>query len=147
MFNWSKNSEAALIDNGKMYGKIFDMVESGKLDFDEFQEHVSNHQEYSNKRYMFWTQALLSGSLVAFSGTMLAVHGIDAAYMSLISGILGYWLPTPLSQPGGFTKPKVVSKEIQEQRKKVASLIKENEKLKSKLQPANDLEQGLLEDA
>ena len=147
MFNWSKNSEAALTDNGKMYGKIFDMVESGKLDFDEFQEHVSNHQEYSNKRYMFWTQALLSGSLVAFSGTMLAVHGIDAAYMSLISGILGYWLPTPLSQPGGFTKPKVVSKENQEQRKKVASLIKENEKLKSKLQPANDLEQGLLEDA
>ncbi|AGE59247.1 hypothetical protein PBCVOR070422_860R [Paramecium bursaria Chlorella virus OR0704.2.2] len=147
MFNWSKNSEAALTDNGKMYGKIFDMVESGKLDFDEFQEHVSNHQEYSNKRYMFWTQALLSGSLAAFSGTMLAVHGIDAAYMSLISGILGYWLPTPLSQPGGFTKPKVVSKEIQEQRKKVASLIKENEKLKSKLQPANDLEQGLLEDA
>ena len=130
MFNWSKNSEAALTDNGKMYGKIFDMVESGKLDFDEFQEHVSNHQEYSNKRYMFWTQALLSGSLVAFSGTMLAVHGIDAAYMSLISGILGYWLPTPLSQPGGFTKPKVVSKEIQEQRKKVASLIKENEKTK-----------------
>ncbi|AGE51321.1 hypothetical protein PBCVCVG1_855R [Paramecium bursaria Chlorella virus CVG-1] len=136
-----------LIEEGKMYGKIFNMVESGKLDFDEFQEHVSNHQEYSNKRYMFWTQALLSGSLVAFSGTMLAIHGIDAAYMSLISGILGYWLPTPLSQPGGFTKPKVVSKEIQEQRKKVASLIKENEKLKSKIQPANDLEQGLLEDA
>ena len=147
MFCWPKNTEDALTANGKMYGKIFDMVESGKLDFDEFQEHVSNHQEYSNKRYMFWTQALLSGSLVAFSGTMLAVHGIDAAYMSLISGILGYWLPTPLSQPGGFTKPKVVSKEIQEQRKKVASLIKENERLKSKLQPANDLEQGLLEDA
>ncbi|ABT16031.1 hypothetical protein FR483_N746R [Paramecium bursaria Chlorella virus FR483] len=144
MFCWPKPT---LIEEGKMYGKIFNMVESGKLDFDEFQEHVSNHQEYSNKRYMFWTQALLSGSLVAFSGTMLAIHGIDAAYMSLISGILGYWLPTPLSQPGGFTKPKVVSKEIQEQRKKVASLIKENEKLKSKLQPANDLEQGLLEDA
>lgn len=144
MFCWPKPT---LVEEGKMYGKIFNMVESGKLDFDEFQEHVSNHQEYSNKRYMFWTQALLSGSLVAFSGTMLAIHGIDAAYMSLISGILGYWLPTPLSQPGGFTKPKIVSKEIQEQRKKVASLIKENEKLKSKLQPANDLEQGLLEDA
>ncbi|AGE50996.1 hypothetical protein PBCVCVB1_854R [Paramecium bursaria Chlorella virus CVB-1] len=144
MFCWPKPT---LVEEGKMYGKIFNMVESGKLDFDEFQEHVSNHQEYSNKRYMFWTQALLSGSLVAFSGTMLAIHGIDAAYMSLISGILGYWLPTPLSQPGGFTKPKVVSKEIQEQRKKVASLIKENEKLKSKIQPANDLEQGLLEDA
>ncbi|AGE48972.1 hypothetical protein PBCVCVM1_891R [Paramecium bursaria Chlorella virus CVM-1] len=144
MFCWPKPT---LVEEGKMYGKIFNMVESGKLDFDEFQEHVSNHQEYSNKRYMFWTQALLSGSLVAFSGTMLAVHGIDAAYMSLISGILGYWLPTPLSQTGGFTKPKVVSKEIQEQRKKVASLIKENEKLKSKIQPANDLEQGLLEDA
>lgn len=144
MFCWPKPT---LIEEGKMYGKIFNMVESGKLDFDEFQEHVSNHQEYSNKRYMFWTQALLSGSLVAFSGTMLAIHGIDAAYMSLISGILGYWLPTPLSQPGGFTKPKIVSKEIQEQRKKVASLIKENETLKSKLQPANDLEQGLLEDA
>ncbi|ABT14311.1 hypothetical protein MT325_M757R [Paramecium bursaria chlorella virus MT325] len=144
MFCWPKPT---LVEEGKMYGKIFNMVESGKLDFDEFQEHVSNHQEYSNKRYMFWTQALLSGSLVAFSGTMLAVHGIDAAYMSLISGILGYWLPTPLSQPGGFTKPKVVSKEIQEQRKKVASLIKENEKLKSKLKPENDLEQGLLEDA
>lgn len=144
MFCWPKPT---LVEEGKMYGKIFNMVESGKLDFDEFQEHVSNHQEYSNKRYMFWTQALLSGSLVAFSGTMLAIHGIDAAYMSLISGILGYWLPTPLSQPGGFTKPKVVSKEIQEQRKKVASLIKENEKLKSKLKPENDLEQGLLENA
>lgn len=141
MFCWPKST---LVEEGKMYGEIFNMVESGKLDFDEFQEHVSNHQEYGNKRYMFWTQALLSASLVTFSGSMLAIHGIDAAYMSLISGILGYWLPTPLSQQGGFTKPKVVSKEIQEQRKKVASLIKENEKLKSKLQPENDIEKALL---
>ena len=135
MFCWPKNSEVALMEEGKMYGKIFGMVEAGNLDFDEFQEHVSNHQDFSNKRYKFWTQAFLSGGLVVFSASMLAINGIDAAYMSLISGILGYWLPTPLSDATGYNKPRIVQNEVREQKKKVTGLLKENGELKAKIQP------------
>lgn len=145
MFNWSNATnasaslEVSLLEEGKMYGNVFELVKDGKLEFDEFQEHVSNQQDFSNKRHMFWTQAILSGGIVIFSGTMLAIHGVDAAYMSLISGILGYWLPTPLSQKSGFVKPKVVSNEGQKQKKDIAQLNKQIDELKHEKQKYIDI--------
>jgi hypothetical protein len=118
-FPWQTRNEEdiklALLEDGKMYDQVWNLVNAGKIPFDDFQEHVGDQQENKNKVMMFSAQALLSASIVAFSMTMLAIHGMDAAYMSLLSGILGYWLPSPMgSKPLYKGKPKqITEKDVQ----------------------------------
>ena len=102
----------SLLEDGKMYDKVWSLVDEGKIQFDEFQEHVGDQQENKNKVMMFSAQALLSTSIVAFSMSMLAIHGMDAAYLSLLSGILGYWLPSPMGSKNLYKwKPKQITEQ------------------------------------
>lgn len=50
--------------------------------------------------YRFYMQGAISFSVVVFSMTMLCFHpggkrSNEALFASLLSGVLGYWLPSP----------------------------------------------------
>jgi hypothetical protein len=102
MWPWQERTEASikldLLERGQFDREILDMVRGEtKLPFDEFQEYRHEQNEQKNRLLMFAAQAALSFGVVTFSMIMIGKHGIDAAYFGTISGVLGYWLPSPMS--------------------------------------------------
>ena len=53
---------------------------------------------YSSLWYRFWVQVGLTSTVSAFCITMMAVNGKEGIYLPVLTGIMGYWLPSPDSR-------------------------------------------------
>lgn len=50
----------------------------------------------NTKTALFWTQLLVSGAAVSIGATFCGIGIVSASiYFPLLSGIVGYWLPSP----------------------------------------------------
>jgi len=71
------------------------LVTNGKIPYDEYQELISDRRDYKSRVCRFGFQAIISGSVSAFAMGML-ISGHDAGvYLPILTGIIGYWLPSP----------------------------------------------------
>jgi hypothetical protein len=52
-------------------------------------------RELNVKLYLFWIQGVFSIIVIAFCFTMLVRGGEVCEYIAVITGVLGYWLPSP----------------------------------------------------
>lgn len=59
---------------------------------DGFNDDLHDYQVLKSRFYM---QALMSGTVTAFCIIMMAVNGKEGIYLPVLTGILGYWLPSP----------------------------------------------------
>ena len=50
---------------------------------------------YNSLKYRFWMQAGLTSAVSIFCITMMAVNGKEGIYLPVLTGIVGYWLPSP----------------------------------------------------
>jgi hypothetical protein len=87
-----------MMEKGRFDQEILDLVKGPKnLPLDVYHEYVADRRDHENRLLMFSAQAILSFGVVVFSMVMIGKNGIDAAYFGTISGVLGYWLPSPMS--------------------------------------------------
>ena len=57
-----------------------------------------DRHNYTSLWYRFWVQVGLTSTVSAFCITMMAVNGKEGVYLPVLTGIMGYWLPSPDSR-------------------------------------------------
>lgn len=74
---------------------ILELVTKNKLPFDEYQELVSDRRNYNGRTSKFIVQVALTTGIAAFTITMLALGKPEGVYLPVLTGLIGYWLPSP----------------------------------------------------
>lgn len=57
-------------------------------------------RDWNVKLYLFWIQGAFSIVVIVFCFTMLVMGGETCEYIAVITGVLGYWLPSPNYREG-----------------------------------------------
>ncbi|AGE55568.1 hypothetical protein ATCVMN08101_205L [Acanthocystis turfacea Chlorella virus MN0810.1] len=50
---------------------------------------------YNSLKWRFFVQVGMTATVSSFCITMMAVNGKEGIYLPVLTGILGYWLPSP----------------------------------------------------
>lgn len=74
---------------------VLELVAKNKLPFDEYQELISDRRNFNGRTSKFIVQVALTMSITAFTITMLALGKPEGVYLPVLTGLIGYWLPSP----------------------------------------------------
>jgi hypothetical protein len=103
-----KEMQYELLEEGKLsYEDAYtlDLVTKNKIPYDEYQELVTDRRNHHSRMTRFAVQVGISGTVLAFTITMLALGKPEGVYLPVLTGILGYWLPAPDSSKLRSPKP------------------------------------------
>ncbi len=76
--------------------KLLDLMESGKIRYQDVIETSVLQTNLKKDWWKFGIQVLVSSTALVFSLTMSATTpGKEGVYLPIVTGILGYWLPSP----------------------------------------------------
>lgn len=87
-----------LLEKGKLptaEAYTLSLVTTGLIPYEEYQELLSHRWDHNSRRGSFLAQIVLSGLISTFSMGMLLSGGDAGVYLPILTGILGYWLPSP----------------------------------------------------
>lgn len=84
------------------------LVEQSKIPFDEYQELQTDRRNYDSRKKRFYVQVAVTGSVLIFCGAMLASGKPASVYLPVLTGTIGYWMPSP-----DFAKPRSPKQNIQ----------------------------------
>ena len=60
---------------------------------------AEDEHNYSSLRYRFWVQVGITSAVSVFCITMMATNSDkEGIYLPVLTGIMGYWLPSPDSR-------------------------------------------------
>lgn len=105
-----KEMQYELLEEGRLsYEDAYtlDLVTKQKIPYDEYQELVADRRNHHSRMTRFAVQVAMSGTVLAFTITMLALGKPEGVYLPVLTGILGYWLPAPDSSK--LRSPKTAS--------------------------------------
>jgi hypothetical protein len=72
---------------------------SGKGQENGHQQCTDDEHNYNSLRYRFWVQVGVTSAVSAFCITMMATNSDkEGIYLPVLTGIMGYWLPSPDSR-------------------------------------------------
>lgn len=74
---------------------VLELVTKNKLPFDEYQELISDRRNYNGRTSKFIVQVALTTGISAFAITMLSLGKPEGVYLPVLTGLIGYWLPSP----------------------------------------------------
>jgi hypothetical protein len=105
--------QCRLLEEGKMSTEdayTLSLVTTGIIPYDEYHEFLSDRRNHNSRVGRFAVQIAISGSITAFSMGMLIRGGDPGVYLPVLTGILGYWLPSPDSSKQTAGKKHTYSK-------------------------------------
>ena len=91
--------ELRLVEDGRLDFKEYEMINMVKnknIQFDDFIDYLDDKSQHSDYLMKFFLQAFFSAFIVIFSMIMLMLkESNEGIYLPVVSGIIGYWLPSP----------------------------------------------------
>ena len=93
-----KEIQYDLLEEGRLtYEDAYtlDLVTKNKIPYDEYQELVTDRRNHHSRMMRFAVQVGISGTIAAFTISMLAIGKPEGVYLPVLTSILGYWLPAP----------------------------------------------------
>lgn len=93
-----KEMQYELLEEGKLsYEDAYtlDLVTKNKIPYDEYQELITDRRNHQSRMMRFLIQVAITGTVTAFTISMLAMGKPEGVYLPVLTGILGYWLPAP----------------------------------------------------
>ncbi len=93
-----KEMQYALLEEGRLsYEDAYtlDLVTKNKIPYDEYQELITDRRNHYSRMMKFLVQVGITGTMTAFTITMLAMGKPEGVYLPVLTGIIGYWLPAP----------------------------------------------------
>ena len=72
-----------------------DLVTKNKIPYDEYQELITDRRNHQSRMMRFIVQVAITGTITAFTVSMLVIGKPEGVYLPVLTGILGYWLPAP----------------------------------------------------
>ena len=112
-----KEMQYELLEEGRLsYEDAYtlDLVTKNKIPYDEYQELITDRRNHHSRMMRFVVQVAITGTITAFTMSMLAIGKPEGVYLPVLTGILGYWLPapeyaklrTPKNTPSKTAQPK-----------------------------------------
>ena len=112
-----KEMQYELLEEGRLsYEDAYtlDLVTKNKIPYDEYQELITDRRNHHSRMMRFVVQVAITGTITAFTISMLAIGKPEGVYLPVLTGILGYWLPapeyaklrTPKNTPSKTAQPK-----------------------------------------
>jgi hypothetical protein len=105
-----KEMQYELLEEGRLsYEDAYtlDLVTKNKIPYDEYQELITDRRNHHSRMMRFAVQVGISGTVMAFTIAMMAIGKSEGVYLPVLTGILGYWLPSPEYSQTRTSKPPV----------------------------------------
>jgi len=93
-----------LMEKGRLNfdeAQTLSFVEQSKVPFDEYQELLTDRRNHDSRRNRFYMQVAVTGGVMVFSAAMLATGKPASVYLPVLTGVIGYWMPSP-----DYAKPR-----------------------------------------
>ena len=93
-----KEIQYELLEEGRLsYEDAYtlELVTKNKIPYDEYQELITDRRNHHSRMMRFVVQVAITGTITAFTISMLAIGKPEGVYLPVLTGILGYWLPAP----------------------------------------------------
>jgi hypothetical protein len=106
-----KEMQYELLEEGRLsYEDAYtlDLVTKNKIPYDEYQELITDRRNHQSRMMRFIVQVGITGTVTAFTITMLAMGKPEGVYLPVLTGILGYWLPAPEYSKLRIPRPSVL---------------------------------------